>query len=31
MSRYLRPRIPGVPVFFTVCLAERGSDLLIRA
>lgn len=28
MSTCLRPRIPGVPVFFTVCLAERGSHLL---
>ncbi len=30
MSAYLRPRIPGAPVFFTVNLADRGSDLLIR-
>lgn len=29
MSRYLRPRIPGMPIFFTVALAERGSWLLI--
>ena len=30
MSCYQRLRIPGAPVFFTVCLAERGSDLLLR-
>ena len=30
MSVYLRPRVPGAAVFFTVCLAERGSDLLVR-
>jgi hypothetical protein len=30
MSRYLRPRIPGASVFFTVALAERGSDVLVR-
>lgn len=30
MSRYLRPRRPGVPIFFTVCLADRASDLLVR-
>ncbi|MGR3320368.1 MAG: REP-associated tyrosine transposase [Pseudooceanicola sp.] len=30
MSRYLRPRVPGASVFFTLCLAERGSDLLVR-
>jgi putative transposase len=29
MSVYLRPKIAGVPVFFTVALAERGSRLLI--
>lgn len=28
MSRYLRPRLPGVPIFFTVALAQRGSRLL---
>lgn len=28
MSRYLRPKIPGCPVFFTVCLAQRGAWLL---
>ncbi|MBI1173249.1 transposase [bacterium] len=30
MSRYLRPRMPGATVFFTVNLAARGSDFLIR-
>lgn len=30
MSCYLRPRIPGATVFFTVALADRGSDLLVR-
>jgi len=30
MSSYLRPRIPGARLFFTVVLAERGSDLLLR-
>ncbi|MDI3336301.1 transposase [Defluviimonas aestuarii] len=30
MSRYLRPHAPGATVFFTVALAERGSDLLVR-
>ncbi|PZO67020.1 MAG: transposase [Paracoccus denitrificans] len=30
MSRYLRPRRPGVPIFFTVVLAQRGSRLLIE-
>lgn len=30
MSRYLRPRVPGASVFFTVALAHRGSDLLVR-
>ncbi len=30
MSIYLRPRITGACVFFTVCLADRGSDLLLR-
>ena len=29
MSVYLRPRLSGVPVFFTVCLAQRGTRLLI--
>lgn len=30
MSSYLRPRLPGATIFFTVCLQDRGSDLLIR-
>ena len=30
MSIYLRPRIPGAAIFFTVCLANRASDLLVR-
>ena len=30
MSNYLRPRIGGATIFFTVTLAERGSDLLVR-
>lgn len=30
MSCYTRPRLPGATVFFTVCLAARGSDLLVR-
>lgn len=30
MSRYLRPRAPGATIFFTVALAKRGSDLLVR-
>ncbi|WP_347137654.1 transposase [Paracoccus sp. SSK6] len=30
MSRYLRPRIPGASIFFTVVLADRESDLLLR-
>ena len=30
MSRYLRPHAPGATVFFTVALAARGSDLLVR-
>lgn len=30
MSRYLRPRRPGVPIFFTVALAERGNWLLVQ-
>jgi len=29
MSRYLRPRAPGATIYFHVCLAERGSTLLI--
>jgi putative transposase len=30
MSRYRRIHVTGGTVFFTVCLAERGSDLLVR-
>ncbi len=30
MSNYIRPRVPGATVFFTVTLAARGSDLLVR-
>ena len=30
MSRYIRPILPGATVFFTVALAARGSDLLVR-
>ena len=30
VPRYVRPRVPGATVFFTVCLARRGSDLLVR-
>ncbi len=30
MSRYIRPRRHGATVFFTVALAHRGSDLLVR-
>ncbi|WP_209120771.1 REP-associated tyrosine transposase [Parasedimentitalea maritima] len=29
MSRYLRPRAPGATLYFVVCLAQRGSTLLI--
>ena len=29
MSRYLRPRIPGASLFFTVVLADRRSRLLV--
>lgn len=29
MPRYTRPRLPGVPIFFTVELAQRGSWLLV--
>lgn len=28
MSQYLRPRIPGATVFFTVCLADRQATVL---
>lgn len=30
MSNYIRPKVAGGTVFFTVNLAERGSDLLLR-
>lgn len=30
MSSYIRPRIGGASIFFTVALAHRGSDLLVR-
>lgn len=28
MPRYIRPRLPGATIFFTVCLAARGSTFL---
>jgi len=30
MSDYRRPRIAGATIFFTVCLARRGSSLLVE-
>jgi putative transposase len=30
MSNYVRPKQPGARVFFTVTLADRGSDVLVR-
>ncbi|MCB1366604.1 MAG: transposase [Rhodobacteraceae bacterium] len=30
MSNYRRPRLPGARIFFTVNLADRGSNLLVR-
>ena len=30
MSRYLRPKVPGACVFFTVNLVDRGADTLVR-
>ena len=30
MSQYLRPKRPGATVFFTVGLAQRGSDVLVQ-
>jgi putative transposase len=30
MPRHVRPRVPGATIFFTVALADRGSDLLVR-
>lgn len=31
MSRYIRPKVPGATVFFTVTLAEHGGDLLVQS
>lgn len=30
MSNYIRPKSRGATIFFTVCLADRSSDLLVR-
>ena len=30
MPNYIRPDVTGATVFFTVCLADRTSDLLVR-
>jgi putative transposase len=30
MSRYIRPHRPGASIFFTVTLAARGADTLVR-
>ena len=30
MSRYIRPRVPGACLFFTVNLVDRGADTLVR-
>ena len=30
MSQYIRPKMPGARVFFTVALADRGADTLVR-
>ena len=30
MSCYIRPRVPGACVFFTVNLVDRGADTLVR-
>ena len=30
MSAYLRPKVPGACVFFTVNLVDRGADTLVR-
>ena len=30
MPEYVRPKVSGARVFFTLCLAARGSDLLVR-
>lgn len=29
MAQYIRPKVTGARVFFTLCLAARGSDLLV--
>jgi putative transposase len=30
MSRYIRPKVPGASVFFTVALADRGAPTLVE-
>ncbi len=30
VSRYIRPRVPGASVFFTVALADRGGGILVE-
>lgn len=30
MPNYMRPRVPAATIFFTVALAQRGGDLLLR-
>ena len=30
MPNYIRPKVPGATVFFTVNLADQRSDLLVR-
>lgn len=30
MSDYVRPKVPGAVVFFTVALVDRGADTLVR-
>ncbi len=30
MSAYIRPKVPGASVFFTVNLVDRGADTLVR-
>jgi putative transposase len=30
MSAYIRPKVPGAVVFFTVNLVDRGADTLVR-
>ena len=30
MSHYIRPRVPGACVFFTVNLVDRGADTMVR-